>query len=184
MAARLDGVEAASILSITPAAFRKRLSRAREAVVKFTRAHCGLVDPANACRCARRPGSANDRPQTTIRDGWPLSCRARPFRSHRNPSTGPPGWPLRNTARHSRTIPAERACRRRRARSAGWSASTSSNVSLTSNTIMRDMRRAPSRRWPARDTVATLSGNASAVSSERREGCGCSLLLIYVGTAG
>ena len=50
----LDGVEAAKILSISPAAFRKRLSRAREAIVEFMRAHCGLVDPANACRCARR----------------------------------------------------------------------------------------------------------------------------------
>ena len=50
----MDGVEAASILSISPAAFRKRLSRAREAVIEFTRAHCGLVDPTNACRCSRR----------------------------------------------------------------------------------------------------------------------------------
>ena len=50
----LDGVEAARVLSISPAAFRKRLSRAREAIVEFTRAHCGLVDPENACRCARR----------------------------------------------------------------------------------------------------------------------------------
>jgi RNA polymerase sigma factor (sigma-70 family) len=50
----LDGVEAATILDISPAAFRKRLSRAREAIVTFMRAHCGLVDPANACRCAGR----------------------------------------------------------------------------------------------------------------------------------
>lgn len=50
----LDGVEAAKILSIAPAAFRKRLSRAREAIIEFTRAHCGLVDPANGCRCIRR----------------------------------------------------------------------------------------------------------------------------------
>lgn len=50
----MDGVEAASILRISPAAFRKRLSRAREAVIEFTRAHCGLVDPTNACRCRHR----------------------------------------------------------------------------------------------------------------------------------
>jgi RNA polymerase sigma factor (sigma-70 family) len=49
-----DGVESARILSISPAAFRKRLSRAREAIIEFTRVHCGLVDPANACRCIRR----------------------------------------------------------------------------------------------------------------------------------
>jgi RNA polymerase sigma factor (sigma-70 family) len=56
----IDGVEAANILSISPAAFRKRLSRAREAVIEFTRAHCGLVDPANACRCGRRLPRAQD----------------------------------------------------------------------------------------------------------------------------
>jgi hypothetical protein len=50
----MDGVEAASVLEISAAAFRKRLSRAREAVIEFTRAHCGLVDPANPCRCGRR----------------------------------------------------------------------------------------------------------------------------------
>jgi RNA polymerase sigma factor (sigma-70 family) len=50
----LDGVEGARILSISPAAFRKRLSRAREAIIEFMRVQCGLVDPANACHCARR----------------------------------------------------------------------------------------------------------------------------------
>jgi RNA polymerase sigma factor (sigma-70 family) len=53
-----DGVEAANVLSTSPAAFRKRLSRARDAIIEFTRAECGLVDAANACRCARRlPGA-------------------------------------------------------------------------------------------------------------------------------
>ena len=49
-----EGPEAARILDISAAAFRKRLSRAREAIVAFTRAHCGLVEPSNACRCLRR----------------------------------------------------------------------------------------------------------------------------------
>jgi RNA polymerase sigma factor (sigma-70 family) len=49
-----DGVEAAKILAISPAAFRKRLSRARDELVAFTRAQCGLVDPLNACRCGGR----------------------------------------------------------------------------------------------------------------------------------
>lgn len=35
-------------------AFRKRLSRAREAIIEFTRAHCGLVEQEAACRCIRR----------------------------------------------------------------------------------------------------------------------------------
>ena len=50
----LEGPEAARILKISAAAFRKRLSRAREAIVEFTRRHCGLVDQDNACRCIRR----------------------------------------------------------------------------------------------------------------------------------
>jgi RNA polymerase sigma factor (sigma-70 family) len=50
----LEGPEAARILGISAAAFRKRLSRAREAIVTFTRAHCGLVDADNPCRCMKR----------------------------------------------------------------------------------------------------------------------------------
>jgi RNA polymerase sigma factor (sigma-70 family) len=50
----LEGPEAARVLGISEAAFRKRLSRARKAIVGFTRAHCGLVEPANPCRCLRR----------------------------------------------------------------------------------------------------------------------------------
>lgn len=49
-----DGPEAARILGISATAFRKRLSRAREAIVRFTRTHCGLVDPENPCRCIQR----------------------------------------------------------------------------------------------------------------------------------
>lgn len=50
----LSHVEAASVLEVTPAAYRKRLSRARAAVTDFMRGHCGLVDPANPCRCRHR----------------------------------------------------------------------------------------------------------------------------------
>lgn len=46
--------EAAEALGIEPAAFRKRLQRAREAIEEFTRGHCGLVSPAAACACNRR----------------------------------------------------------------------------------------------------------------------------------
>jgi sigma-70-like protein len=47
----LPGEEAAAILEITPAAFRKRLSRARDDMTAFLTGRCGLADPANACRC-------------------------------------------------------------------------------------------------------------------------------------
>ena len=50
----IESQEAASILDLTPAAFRKRLSRARAEIVSFTKQRCGLVNPANACRCRGR----------------------------------------------------------------------------------------------------------------------------------
>jgi RNA polymerase sigma factor (sigma-70 family) len=50
----LEGPEAAEILEIDAAAFRKRLSRARERVQAALRAQCGIVNPAAACLCHRR----------------------------------------------------------------------------------------------------------------------------------
>jgi RNA polymerase sigma factor (sigma-70 family) len=49
----LAGDEAAAILEIQPAAFRKRLSRAREDMEAFLAGRCGLADPNNACRCVK-----------------------------------------------------------------------------------------------------------------------------------
>jgi len=49
----LPGEEAAAILSIQPATFRKRLSRAREQMEAFLAKRCGFADPANACRCTK-----------------------------------------------------------------------------------------------------------------------------------
>lgn len=40
----MDHREGAEILAITPAAFRKRLSRARSRIVSFMTSHCGLVE--------------------------------------------------------------------------------------------------------------------------------------------
>jgi RNA polymerase sigma factor (sigma-70 family) len=54
----MDGDEAARVLGIGAAAYRKRLSRARDAVVAFTRAKCGLVNPQRPCRCSRRLSEA------------------------------------------------------------------------------------------------------------------------------
>jgi RNA polymerase sigma factor (sigma-70 family) len=50
----VGGEEGAVILQITPAAFRKRLSRARACIEAFMKTKCGLVDTVNLCRCARR----------------------------------------------------------------------------------------------------------------------------------
>jgi RNA polymerase sigma factor (sigma-70 family) len=50
----LPSQEAAEIIGIRPAAFRKRLSRARARLHGFMDRKCGLVNPNNPCRCARR----------------------------------------------------------------------------------------------------------------------------------
>ena len=54
----LDHHEAAEVLEMAPAAFRKRLSRARASITSFMRARCGLANPDNACRCRRRVATA------------------------------------------------------------------------------------------------------------------------------
>ncbi|MGW0828039.1 RNA polymerase sigma factor [Streptomyces sp. NPDC002845] len=54
----LDHATAAEILGITPAAYRKRLQRARERITHLMRARCGLFDKANACRCRKRVNTA------------------------------------------------------------------------------------------------------------------------------
>ncbi|CAM2070384.1 RNA polymerase sigma factor [Sulfidibacter corallicola] len=46
--------EAAEILGITKANFRKRLSRAREQVERFTTRACGIANESAACSCPRR----------------------------------------------------------------------------------------------------------------------------------
>jgi RNA polymerase sigma factor (sigma-70 family) len=50
----LSAPEAAQALELDPAAFRKRLQRAREAIETFTRAHCGVVSEAAKCQCNQR----------------------------------------------------------------------------------------------------------------------------------
>lgn len=50
----LGSDQAAEVVGITAAAFRKRLSRARERLAGFMQGTCGLVDPDRACRCERQ----------------------------------------------------------------------------------------------------------------------------------
>jgi RNA polymerase sigma factor (sigma-70 family) len=54
----LPAAEAADALTVEPAAFRKRLERARERIQSFTREHCGLVSDSAACQCNRRVPAA------------------------------------------------------------------------------------------------------------------------------
>lgn len=44
----------AAVLELSRANFRQRLARARRQLQEFLRGRCGLVDPANPCRCARK----------------------------------------------------------------------------------------------------------------------------------
>lgn len=46
--------EGADALGTTRDGFRQRLSRARRQLHAFLSGRCGLVDPANPCRCARK----------------------------------------------------------------------------------------------------------------------------------
>jgi len=50
----LSSTEAAWVLDINPAAYRKRLERARHRIRAFMESTCGLVNPEAFCRCARR----------------------------------------------------------------------------------------------------------------------------------
>jgi RNA polymerase sigma factor (sigma-70 family) len=52
----------AELLSLTRDNFRQRLCRAREQLGTFMLGRCGLVNPSNPCRCARKTGAF-------IRDG-------------------------------------------------------------------------------------------------------------------
>ena len=54
----LPSAEAAWILDVTPAAYRKRLERARQRIRSFMNSTCGLVNPGAFCRCARRTSAA------------------------------------------------------------------------------------------------------------------------------
>jgi len=51
----------AEVLETSPVNFRQILSRARRALYAFLQRQCGLVDQANACRCARKAKGFIDR---------------------------------------------------------------------------------------------------------------------------
>lgn len=57
----VPGEEAAEALSIEPAAYRKRLSRARDTVRDALSRNCGMLDARNACRCHRRLDAVRSR---------------------------------------------------------------------------------------------------------------------------
>lgn len=50
----LSGAEAAELLELDPATYRKRLSRARKRLEDFMRSRCGVFDESNPCRCSKQ----------------------------------------------------------------------------------------------------------------------------------
>lgn len=78
----VTGEQGAYIMGITTAAFRKRLSRARERLHDFMEHHCGLVNPANPCLCSKQV-SERGRPRPVKRSrllftGYPCQARKDP----------------------------------------------------------------------------------------------------------
>jgi RNA polymerase sigma factor (sigma-70 family) len=80
----LSSDEAAFVLELTPAAYRKRLERARERITAFLRARCGVYDAEGPCRCPRQVEYA-------IRIGL-LERDALRFATLRASSPGEPGY--------------------------------------------------------------------------------------------
>jgi RNA polymerase sigma factor (sigma-70 family) len=76
----LSGQEAAEILEVDAAAYRKRLSRARALLHDFVRGWCGVLDPSNPCRCARQVDSAVERGLLAPEDLYFSRQRQRPSR--------------------------------------------------------------------------------------------------------
>jgi len=55
---RLSGGDAAWVLGVSPATYRKRLERARSQVRAALRGRCGLLDASAPCRCGKRANYA------------------------------------------------------------------------------------------------------------------------------
>ena len=72
----LTDVEGAEILECSRAAFRQRVSRARKTLRHVIDNRCGLVDPANPCRCGRQI-AASERAGILRRDHLPLAAHPR-----------------------------------------------------------------------------------------------------------
>ncbi|HVW19917.1 MAG TPA: RNA polymerase sigma factor [Opitutaceae bacterium] len=66
-----DSAVGAEVMETTPENFRQLLSRARQDLYGFMEGKCGLVNPLNPCRCAKKAGAF-------MRRGW-LDPRRRQF---------------------------------------------------------------------------------------------------------
>jgi RNA polymerase sigma factor (sigma-70 family) len=51
---QVSSEQGAYLTDTTPVAYRKRLSRARQKLKEFMNSKCGLINPANPCRCSKQ----------------------------------------------------------------------------------------------------------------------------------
>ena len=72
----LTDVEGAEVLACSREAFRQRVSRARRTLRYVIDNRCGLVDPANPCRCGRQI-AASEAAGILRRDNLPLAGHSR-----------------------------------------------------------------------------------------------------------
>ncbi len=63
MVIEVEGPDGAALLGISPERYRKRLSRAKQRLGEFMQRSCGLVEPANACRCEHWVGRPDASPR-------------------------------------------------------------------------------------------------------------------------
>jgi RNA polymerase sigma factor (sigma-70 family) len=77
----LSGEEAAEVLEIDAAAYRKRNSRARERLYRFLRGWCGVFDPRNPCQCSKQVDAAVARGIVAPDDLYLTKHPARPSKS-------------------------------------------------------------------------------------------------------
>jgi RNA polymerase sigma factor (sigma-70 family) len=77
----LSGAEAAEVLAVDPATFRKRLSRARGLLYEFVRGWCGVYDQDNPCRCGKQVDGAIDRGLLVPTDLYLSAHPGRPTRA-------------------------------------------------------------------------------------------------------
>jgi RNA polymerase sigma factor (sigma-70 family) len=74
----LSSEEGAQVLEIEPAAYRKRLSRARLRLYEFVRGRCGIYDEANSCRCGKQLACAIEQGFVAREDLCMSTQRTRP----------------------------------------------------------------------------------------------------------
>ncbi|MBX2799701.1 MAG: RNA polymerase sigma factor [Myxococcales bacterium] len=72
----VEGPQAAAALNLTPAAFRKRLSRARQRLAQTLTRSCGVRSADNPCRCHKRLAPARAKGRLDPRDAAELELPA------------------------------------------------------------------------------------------------------------